>query len=162
MYIKYVYTYMRNRLNYLNYIMYIILIILLYILILIVKILNTQEGFEHKGNSFIADTSKKEKKPESSILLKILKPIYTILQIVSVALIQIPSKYLFSFGGKLLDIFSAILEYANAHLNRGQEFIKDKFDNYAGGFSNIGVVFSNFPEKISSSIRESTQKIKDG
>ena len=153
---------MGNRLYYLDYILYTILILLSYILIL--KILNTREGFEHKGNSFIANTNKNKNKKHNarqpeSILIKILKPVYKFLNVIAMALIKIPSKYLFSFGAQFQDIFDAMAEYGNAQLLMSQKMIKDIFNKYKNIFPDLGDSIREVPGIISRSIRERTDKI---
>ena len=151
---------MGNRLYYLDYILYTILILLSYILIL--KILNTREGFEHKGNSFIANTNKNKKHnemPPESIFIKIIKPVYTFLNVIALALIKIPSKYLFSFGAQFQDIFDAMAEYGNAQLLMGQKMIKSIFNKYKNIFPDLGDSIRDVPGIISRSIREKTDKI---
>jgi hypothetical protein len=149
---------MRNRFIYLDYTMYIILIILFYILIL--KMLNTQEGFEHKGKSFIADISKKDKIPQSDILINLIIARYKFLLIVSNTLIKFPSKHLFGFGSQFQDIFLALVGYANAQLIRSQAMIKKIFKKFGGGFIDFGNGIRGVPGSISRSIRASTKNLK--
>jgi len=150
---------MRNRFIYLDYTMYIILIILLYILI--VKMLNTQEGFEHKGKSFIADISKKDKVQQSDIIINMIIARYKFLLIVSNTLIKFPSKHLFGFGSHFQDIFLALVGYANAQILRGQTMIKNIFKKSGGGFIDFGNGIRGIPGSITRAIRENTRSIKN-
>ena len=154
---------MGNRLYYLDYTLYTILIILAYILIL--KMLNTREGFEHKGDSFIANTNKNKNKNHNvnqskSVLIKIIKPVYQILNVIALALIRIPSKYLFSFGNEFQDIFDAMAEYGNAQLRMSQKMIKDIFNKYKNIFPDLGDNIREVPGIITRYIREKTDKIQ--